>query len=220
MSSSSLIIRQCRNTECSFRFPAPFSGSSGRFCPLCGWETDIVTPQKTADPFVPRESTPEPTGQAIEALLDNIRSTYNVGSMFRAADGAGLDGLHLCGITPTPENPKVIKTALGAEKSVKWKYYRNSVMAVHDLKDHGYWIFALEATARSESIYKLDSSFAHKPILLVVGNEICGVDPEILDLSDRTLWIPMLGQKQSLNVALAFGIAAYTLRFAYKDHST
>ncbi len=220
MSSSSLIIRQCRNSECSFRFPAPLSESSGRFCPLCGWETDIVTPTKPAEPLNPRESTPEPAGQVVEALLDNIRSTYNVGSMFRAPDGAGLDGLHLCGITPTPENPKVVKTALGAEKSVKWKYYRNSVLAVQEFINLGYWIFALEASARSESIYKLDGTFAQKPILLVVGNEICGVDPDILALSDRILWIPMHGLKESLNVALAFGIAAYTLRFAYKDHST
>jgi len=156
----------------------------------------------------------------VEALLDNIRSTYNVGSMFRAADGAGLQCLHLCGITPTPENPKVVKTSLGAETSVMWKYYRNSVSAVRELKSRGYGIFTLEASSRSQSIFKLDSTFTQKPILLIVGNEICGVDPDILSLSDKVLWIPMHGQKESLNVALAFGIAAYTLQYAYKDHST
>ena len=220
MTSSSQVIRQCRNAECSFRFPAPFSGSSGRFCPLCGWETDIVPSSQHIDAFVPRETRLDTGGPFVEALLDNIRSTYNVGSMFRAADGAGLLELHLCGITPTPENPKVVKTSLGAETSVKWKYYRNSVTATRELKNLGYWIFALEASSRSQSIFKLDSSFTQKPILLVVGNEICGVDPDVLALSDKVLWIPMHGQKESLNVSLAFGIAAYTLRYAYKDQST
>ncbi len=154
----------------------------------------------------------------VEALLDNIRSTYNVGSMFRAADGAGLRCLHLCGITPTPENQKVVKTALGAEKSVPWEYGRNSVIVTQELKNRGYTVFALEASSQSQSIFDLDLSMAKDPILLVAGNEINGVDPDVLALSDQVIWIPMQGQKESLNVALAFGIAAYTLRFAYKNH--
>ena len=179
-----------------------------------------MPPPKSVDSAAARHPLPDPGGPVVEALLDNIRSTYNVGSMFRAADGAGLRCLHLCGITPTPENPKVVKTALGAESSVKWKYYRNSVAAVQEFKRLGFGIFALEAAPRSQSIFELDNAITHRPILLVVGNEICGVDAEILTLSDKVLWIPMHGQKESLNVALAFGIAAYTLRYAYKNHST
>ncbi len=151
-------------------------------------------------------------------MLDNIRSTYNVGSIFRAADGAGLRHLHLCGITPTPENPKVAKTALGAEKSVSWDYHRNSIIAAQELKEHGFRVICLEASPRARSIFDLDPSINEHPILLVAGNEITGVDPDLLAISDQVVWIPMQGQKESLNVALAFGIAAYTLRYSNKGH--
>ncbi len=157
-----------------------------------------------------------PRSPVVEALLDNIRSTYNVGSMFRAGDGAGLRCLHLCGITPTPENPKVAKTALGAEKSVPWTYDRNSILAAQELKARGFKVISLEASPQAQSIFDLDSSMVEEPILLVVGNEINGVDPDLLRISDHVVWIPMQGQKESLNVALAFGVAAYTLRFSYQ----
>jgi 23S rRNA (guanosine2251-2'-O)-methyltransferase len=162
--------------------------------------------QRSADPGSP----------TVEALLDNIRSTYNVGSMFRAADGAGLRHLHLCGITPTPENPKVAKTALGTEKSLPWDYSRNSVIAARALKRRGFKLFSLEANLQAISIFELDLARIEDPILLVVGNEINGVDPELLSVSDQVVWIPMQGEKESLNVSLAFGIAAYTLRFSCK----
>ncbi len=158
----------------------------------------------------------EPGSPVVEALLDNIRSTSNVGSMFRAADGAGLHRLHLCGITPTPENPKVAKTALGAEKSIHWSYGRNSIFAAQELKCRGFKVLSLEASPQAQSIFELDPSLIEGPILLVVGNEINGVDPDLLVISDQVVWIPMQGQKESLNVALAFGVAAYTLRFSYK----
>ncbi len=211
-----MFIRQCRNPQCSFRFPAASTGSSGRFCPLCGWETDILHFQAHTGAPKGIVHRPEPPLPIVEALLDNIRSTYNVGSMFRAADGAGLRRLYLCGITPTPQNLKVGKTALGAETSIPWEYRRNSVITAQELKNLGYTIFALEASPASQSIFELDSLRNPGPTLLVVGNEICGIDPDILALSDLILRIPMRGQKESLNVSLAFGIAAYTLRFAYK----
>jgi tRNA G18 (ribose-2'-O)-methylase SpoU len=148
-------------------------------------------------------------------LLDNIRSTFNVGSIFRASDGAGLHRLHLCGITPTPDNPKVAKTALGAEHSVDWSYHLNAIQAAQALKSQGFLICALEATPDSCSIFEAPPFLFSSPLLLVVGNEVTGVDAGLLELSDAVLSIPMQGKKESLNVSLAFGIAAYTLSFGH-----
>jgi tRNA G18 (ribose-2'-O)-methylase SpoU len=147
----------------------------------------------------------------VEALLDNIRSIYNVGSIFRTADGAGVRRLHLCGITPTPAHPKVAKTALGAEQAVPWRAYNNAIDAVMGLKEEGFVVLALEEGVEEEKpsfLEKLGFS-PDAPILLVVGNEIAGIDPGVLALADRCLAIPMRGVKRSLNVATAFGIAAY-----------
>ncbi len=209
-------IRQCRNPQCSFRFPAPPSASSRIYCPFCGWETEIVHHFSPAAAQGKIDPSSDPSYPAVEALLDNIRSTYNVGSMFRAADGAGLRCLHLAGITPTPDNPKVAKTALGAEKSVPWDYSRNSILAAQAMKENEFSLVCLEASQQSPSIFDLERSMLESPILLVVGNEINGVDPDLLAISDQVVRIPMQGQKESLNVALAFGIAVYTLRFSKK----
>ncbi len=145
----------------------------------------------------------------IEALLDNVRSLFNVGSIFRSADGAGLQRLHLCGITPTPENPKLVKTALGAEQTVGWDYHTNSVDAVAQARAAGYAIWALEEHPRAESL--LAVAPIAQPLLLVVGSEVIGVDPEILQACDKIVAIPMQGIKRSLNVATAFGVAAVIL---------
>jgi len=153
------------------------------------------------------------SGVVIEALLDNIRSTFNVGSICRASDGAGVSRLHLCGVTPTPENPKVAKTALGSEQSVSWEYHLNAVLAARAIKDQGYTLCTLEAAPGSCSIFEMTPDLVSKPLLLIVGNEVTGVDPDLMVLSDVILSIPMVGKKESLNVSLAFGIAAYTMRF-------
>ena len=211
MPETAPILRQCLNPQCRFRFPAPAAGVAGRNCPRGGWETEIIPASR---PDHPGKIAPASTGgPLVDALLDNIRSTFNVGSIFRASDGAGLHRLHLCGITPTPENRKVAKTALGAELSVEWTYHLNAVQAARQLKDQGFRVCALETAPGSCSIFEAPASLASKPLLLVVGNEVTGVDPELIALSDVVLSIPMQGQKESLNVSLAFGIAAYTLRF-------
>jgi tRNA G18 (ribose-2'-O)-methylase SpoU len=147
------------------------------------------------------------------ALLDNIRSTFNVGSIFRTADGVGLQRLYLCGFTATPNNPKIAKTALGAERTLKWSYHKNSLEVVRDLKAEGQQILALEAGYRSKSLFELNWVTENSPIILVVGNEVAGVDPGILELCDWKAHIPMRGNKNSLNVAVAFGIAIYYLHF-------
>ena len=154
---------------------------------------------------------PPPAGNHLEALLDNVRSAWNVGSIFRSADGAGIARLHLCGITPTPESAALGKTGLGAEKSLPWVYARDSYAAAQSLREQGMCLWALEHDPRASPIQEFRSAQADRPVVLVVGNEVCGVDPEILDLCERVWFIPMQGAKRSFNVAVAFGIAAYIL---------
>lgn len=145
----------------------------------------------------------------LHALLDNVRSVYNVGSIFRSADGAGFDTLYLCGVTPTPNNPKLAKTALGAHNAVHWETCPNAVDLAQRLLANGYHLWALEEGERSEPL--LGVSPPPIPTVLVVGSEVTGVDPGLLELCERTLAIPMRGTKRSLNVATAFGVAAVIL---------
>jgi len=148
----------------------------------------------------------------LQALLDNVRSTFNVGSIFRSADGAGLQHLYLCGITPTPDHPKLAKTALGAESNVPWSQHRNALDLAAMLQAQGYQLWALETTATALPLQAAPPLPA-KGVVLVVGNEVTGVDPALLARCTQVVALPMDGQKRSLNVAVAFGIASYTLRF-------
>lgn len=148
------------------------------------------------------------------AILDNIRSAQNVGGIFRTADGAGLQKLWLCGITPNPaDNAQIAKTALGAEQTVPWEHAPSSVALVEKLKAQDVIILALEAAPGSISLFSYTLPKADKTIALVVGSEPAGIDPAVLPLVDATLNLPMAGNKGSLNVAVAFGIAVYFLRF-------
>jgi 23S rRNA (guanosine2251-2'-O)-methyltransferase len=194
-----------------FRFPVERTNLCGKFCPKCGTETILASEME----IVPSSSEEEIkwTGVILDGLLDNIRSTFNVGSIFRTADGAGFHQLHLCGITPTPENPKVGKTALGAEKSIPWTHYFNSLQAAQTLKENHACLWALEKTPRSGSLFDVIHETLPHSLVLIAGNEIAGVDPGLLDLCDRQVWIPMQGMKESLNVSIAFSIAAYLLRY-------
>ncbi len=133
--------------------------------------------------------------------------------MFRTADGAGLAHLHLCGMTATPEHPKLAKAALGADKTVAWSYARNGVATAVMLKKAGCQLWAIEATPTAEPLFADHPLLPTKPTVIVVGNEKAGVDPGILAHCDRVLSLPMSGHKQSLNAAVAFGIAVYHLSF-------
>jgi tRNA G18 (ribose-2'-O)-methylase SpoU len=133
--------------------------------------------------------------------------------MFRTADGAGIRHIHLCGITPAPDHPKIAKTALGAEFVVPWTQHWDAVSTTAALKTAGLKIWVLERGGQSQSIFEVLTDLPTSTILLVVGNEVSGVDPGILELGDRVLHLPMQGAKHSLNVSVAFGIAVYTLRF-------
>lgn len=205
-------MRQCQNEACRFRFPVLVGSGLGERCAYCGAATAVTTPPFTNQS--PPAFTPPTAHLAI--LADNVRSIYNVGSFFRTADGAGgITHLYLCGITPTPDNPKVAKTALGAEESVNWSYHKNGWETAVSLQQQGHQLWALEATAQAE--FLLSAPPPTTPTILVVGNELSGVDPAILQMCDKVLAIPMQGQKSSLNVASALAVAVYWL--CYKGDS-
>jgi len=143
------------------------------------------------------------------AVLDNIRSVWNVGSIFRTADAVALAGLCLCGMTATPPRPDMEKTALGATLSVPWNYWRDSATAVREMKERGLKIIALEQSPQSVGWEEYTYPFPHA---LVVGHEVSGVRPEILELADEVVEIPMAGSKHSLNVAVSFGVLAFAVR--------
>ena len=125
-------VYQCANPDCSLRFPSATSLAHPPLCPRCKSPTHRVPSQSDVADF--HLDNPAASGPHLEVLLDNIRSTFNVGAMFRTADGVGVQRLHLCGITPLPDNPKVVKTALGAELSVPWTYAANGLTAARELK--------------------------------------------------------------------------------------
>ena len=211
MSNPHYQIRQCGRKDCNFRFPVIEKSGLGGECPKCGTKTKFVD-----NPYEAHEVEIKKTashGPEVEALLDNIRSVFNVGNMLRTADGAGIRHVHLCGITPTPNNPKLAKTALGAESSVAWTYHHDGLAAAAALRERGLRLWALEGGPRSESLFDAGVDLQGPPIVLVLGSEISGVDPGILEHCERVLCLPMQGVKNTLNVAVAFGIAAYHLRF-------
>ena len=144
----------------------------------------------------------------IYGLLDNVRSLWNVGSIFRTSDAAGLRKLYLCGMTGYPPRPEIAKTALGADKSVPWEYGKDGVKAALRLRDLGVRIVALETT---ESAVPFDEFRYSFPLCLVVGHEVDGISPSLLARADDTVSIPMFGEKTSLNVAVAYGVAMYEI---------
>lgn len=146
-------------------------------------------------------------------VVHNVRSILNVGSMFRTADAAGVSKIYLSGYTPTPNShaDKIAKTALGAEKFVSWEHHAQTWRLLAHLKKEGVCVVALEQSPRSKNIFKFKAKF---PLALVVGNEVRGLSTKILKQCDNVLEIPMHGKKESLNVAVAAGIALYALKTA------
>ena len=143
------------------------------------------------------------------ALLDDIRSVGNVGSVFRTADAVNLGGLFLCGCTATPPRADMEKTALGATRTVPWDYWPRAVDAVRGLRTAGVKVLALEQVPGAADYGAVRYDF---PICFVLGHEVRGVSPEILALVDGAVEIPMAGAKRSLNVAVSFGVMCYELR--------
>jgi tRNA G18 (ribose-2'-O)-methylase SpoU len=142
-------------------------------------------------------------------LLENIRSLHNVGSVFRTSDGAGVDLLFLTGYTCPPPRDQISKTALGAEEVVPWKHYKRPMNVVRRLKNQGVTIVALEKNEDSTSIYDFVPG---GPVCLMVGNEVEGLSDQLLAEADHVFHLPMLGKKESLNVACAYSAAMYVMR--------
>jgi len=148
----------------------------------------------------------------IYALAENIRSMYNVGSIFRSSDGARLEHLFLTGYTSYPPRKEIDKTALGATDSVPWSYSRDNSKVIDSLKEQKIKIVAVEHTDRSISYSEAEYEF---PLCIVVGNEVDGISEELISRADMAVELPMMGIKQSLNVSSAYGIVLYHLLYKY-----
>jgi 23S rRNA (guanosine2251-2'-O)-methyltransferase len=146
----------------------------------------------------------------IIAVLENVRSAYNVGSVFRTADAFLLEAIYLCGYTAFPPHKEIKKTALGAEDSVQWKHFRSIGEAIEDLKSLGYRIYALEQAENSLALHEFKITGQEK-VAVIMGNEVTGVEQSTIALCDGCIEIPQLGMKHSLNVSVAAGVVLWEL---------
>lgn len=149
----------------------------------------------------------------IEIILDNIRSAHNVGSVFRSADSFKADKVWLCGICATPPSAEIHKSALGAEFSVEWGYEKDTLFLVRRLKEEGYTVLSVEQTVNSVMLDKFKPETGRK-YALVFGNEVDGVQQEVVDASDGVLEIPQYGTKHSLNISVSAGIVLWHIASA------
>ena len=146
----------------------------------------------------------------ITIVLDNVRSMHNVGSAFRTADGFAIEQIILCGITATPPHREIEKTALGATQSVQWTHYKETTDAIQALKEQGYKILAIEQAAGSISLEQFDV-LPNNKYAFVFGNEVHGVDEEVMELVDGCIEIPQFGTKHSFNVSVTIGIVLWDM---------
>lgn len=153
----------------------------------------------------------------VVVICHNIRSAFNIGAIFRTADGAGVGKIILGGYSAHPPHPKLAKTALGAEKTVSFERVWPTWRAVGELKKQGYNIVALEQGRGAKNIFQFKPKF---PLALVLGNEVRGLSEKILKRCDEVVFIPMTGKKESLNVSVAFGVAIYQLQNRDKSRDT
>jgi 23S rRNA (guanosine2251-2'-O)-methyltransferase len=145
----------------------------------------------------------------VVAVLENVRSAYNVGSVFRTADAFLLEAVYLCGYTAFPPHKEIKKTALGAENTVQWKHFKNASEALEDLRTLGYKIYAIEQVADSILLNAFDHPT--EKIAVVFGNEVTGVEEATIKLCDGCIEIPQIGMKHSLNVSVAAGVVLWEL---------
>ena len=146
-------------------------------------------------------------------VLDDVRSLYNVGSVFRSADAFRIEAIYLCGITATPPNAEIHKTALGGEDSVDWKYFERTEDAVEDLHKKGIFVYSVEQVEHSTKLHTLDlnaeSTTNNSHYAIIMGNEVKGIKQSVVDMSDACLEIPQFGTKHSLNVSVTAGIVIW-----------
>jgi len=160
--------------------------------------------RKSVEEFKMSSKTP------IIIVLDNVRSLNNVGSVFRTADAFLVEAVYLCGITGTPPNKEIQKTALGATESVAWKYFSTTREAMQELNENKYTVYAIE---QAESAIMLNNFMPSKrqKIAIIFGNEVKGVDQEVIDASTDVIEIPQLGTKHSLNISVSVGVVMWDL---------
>lgn len=165
--------------------------------------------RKSVDEFKQSSKTP------VVIVLDNVRSLNNVGSVFRTADAFLIEAVYLCGITGQPPHKEIQKTALGATESVNWKYFESTLDAVNKLKEDGYLVYAIE---QAESAIMLNNFMPARKqkIAIVFGNEVKGVQQEVIDASTDVIEIPQVGTKHSLNIAVSVGIVMWDLYLKIK----
>ena len=152
----------------------------------------------------------------LTVVLDDVRSLYNVGSVFRSSDAFRVEAVYLCGITATPPHPEIHKTALGGEDSVAWRYFNTATEAVQSLHDEGVTVYSIEQVEGSTKLQnlKLDTD---KRYAFVLGNEVKGVNQEVVDMSDGCLEIPQFGTKHSLNVSVTAGMVIWEVAKQFID---
>ncbi len=151
----------------------------------------------------------------IVVVLDNIRSAYNIGSVFRTADALALEKIYLCGITATPPHREIYKTALGATDSVEWQYEQETLDAVNHLKQKGYMLLCLEQVENSVMLQDFTPQ-SNRKYALIVGNEVDGVMQQVVNNSDVCIEIPQFGTKHSLNVSVSAGMALWDILWKIK----
>ena len=159
--------------------------------------------RKSVDEF--RQSAKIP----VIAVLENIRSAYNVGSVFRTADAFLLEAIYICGYSAKPPHKEIKKTALGAEETVHWKHFKSAAEAIAELRNEQYKIFAVEQVENSISLEKFKTG--PEKTAVVFGNEVTGVEQSTIQLCDGCIEIPQLGMKHSLNIATAAGVVLWEI---------
>ncbi len=167
-----------------------------------------ITNQELQRPTV--EEFAQQQKMAVTVVLDNIRSLQNVGSFFRTGDAFGIEQIILCGITATPPNRDIHKTALGAELTVKWSYSKSTVDCIETLKNEGYTIIAIEQIEGATMLNNFECDPSAK-YAIIMGNEVMGVDQAVVDLCDCAIEIPQVGTKHSINVSVAGGVVLWSL---------
>lgn len=148
----------------------------------------------------------------LSVCLDRVRSAYNVGSVFRSSDSAGFSCIYLCGYCVIPPDHKLEKTALGAQNSIAWEHHCKAIELIKLLKKENTFIIGFEVTKQSVSLFDYQLNPKLEKVCLVFGNEVTGVEPDILDLCDEIVAIPHFGHKSSLNIASAAAVALYEIK--------
>ena len=167
---------------------------------------DEVTELEPHYAKIPDENRLELPRNPVHVIVDNIRSAYNVGSFFRTSDAGAVEHIHLCGMSAHPPHKKIEKTSLGAFEYVPWTYYERTSTAVDLLREQGISIVAIETSENAKAHTKF---VWPKPTAIIFGNEVNGVNDKILRRCDAVVSIPMLGHKNSINVATAYGVVLY-----------